>query len=311
MRRVGGNPRVPGPARASAPRVAGPGSRALRLMGLVTLGGTRLALQMTQLLVEFVADVVQSFQVLLGMLHAVLGLPAPLLVLGNPGGFLEKSTQFLGPRFDHARNHALFDHRVAACTEPGAEEHVGDVLAAAACAVEKVRGDAVAADRALDRDLAESGILPAERAVGVVEDDFDHGLPDRLARIGAIEDDVGHRFTAQVLGRTFTHDPDQGVDDVGLAATVRSDDAGEVAGEGQSGGIDEGFEARDLDSGDAHGRQGYSIAIRAHNATRRSCVLLQLAVIQAKFTSRRDPIAGPARVPWGKVRDFVRPGSRA
>ena len=43
-----------------------------------------------------------------------------------------------------------------------------------------------------------------------------------------------------------------GVDDVRLAAAVRADDAGEIAGEADGGGIDEGFEAGELDLGQPH-----------------------------------------------------------
>jgi len=215
----------------------------LGLEGLIPFSGPRLALQMSELLVELVTNVAQPFEVLIGMLHAVLGFAAALLVFGNAGRLFEKGAQFFGPRLDDARNHALFDDRVAARAEAGAEEDVGDVLAPAARPVQEIGRYTVACYRALDRDLSETRVLPTDSAVGIVEHDFDHGLSDRFARVGSAEDDIGHRFAAQVLGRTFAHDPDQGVDDIGLAATVRTDDAGEVARERQRGGIDEGFEA--------------------------------------------------------------------
>ena len=64
----------------------------------------------------------------------------------------------------------------------------------------------------------------------------DLGGAGRFARIGPAEDDVAHRAAAKRLGRLLAHDPLDGVHDVGLAATIRSDDAGDVMVE-----VDRGF----------------------------------------------------------------------
>jgi hypothetical protein len=61
------------------------------------LGLAGLALQVLELLVDFLAQVVQALEVLARVAHARLGLLAALLVLGDAGGFLEIDAQVLGP----------------------------------------------------------------------------------------------------------------------------------------------------------------------------------------------------------------------
>ena len=121
-----------------------------RLEFLIALGGACLPLQVIELLFEFVTNVVQTGHVFPGMTHAVLGLAATFLVPGNAGGLFEKRAQLFRSGFDHARDHALLNDRVAACANTGAEKGVGDVLAPAACTVQIIGRDAVAADGALD-----------------------------------------------------------------------------------------------------------------------------------------------------------------
>ena len=61
-----------------------------------------------------------------------------------------------------------------------------------------------------------------------------------------------HGVAAQVLGGQLAHDPAHGVDDVRLAAAVGPDDAGEIAGKADRGGIGERLESGDFDLGQAH-----------------------------------------------------------
>src|SRR5690606_30153515 len=111
----------------------------------VLLGLARLAGQVLELLADFLAQVVEAVEILAGVADAVLGLAAPLLVLGDAGRLLEVDPQLLGLGLDHLADHALLDDRVAARAQAGTEEQVGDVPAAAAGAVEVVAALAVAA----------------------------------------------------------------------------------------------------------------------------------------------------------------------
>ncbi|KAG1395420.1 hypothetical protein G6F59_014006 [Rhizopus arrhizus] len=190
------------------------------------------------------------------MADAGLGFLAALLVLGDAGRLFQVHAQVFRARLDDLADHALLDDRVAARAQAGAEEQVGDVAATALGAVEIVVAGAVAADRALDRDFVERGVFAGNRMVGVVEDQLDGGLRDRLAGVGAGEDHVGQRVAAQAAGRTFAHDPAHGVDDVRLAAAIGPHHAGHVGRQVQGGRIDERLEAGQLDRGKTHRGSG-------------------------------------------------------
>ena len=210
----------------------------LRLHFAIALCGARLALQVADLLFDLITQVVEPIEVLARVPDARLGLAAPFLVPGNARRFLEVHPQLLGLGLDKARDHSLLDDRVTARTEPGAEKKAGDVLAATARPVEEIVRGPVARQHPSGGDLAETGVLPAHRTIRVVEHQLDGRRADRLAGTRAVEYDVGHRIAAQVLGRAFTHDPSHCVDDVGFTATVRTDDADQVAGESDRGRID-------------------------------------------------------------------------
>jgi hypothetical protein len=213
----------------------------------ISLRRAGLTLEMLKLPVEFLTDVVEPVQVFPGMANPVLGLPATLLVLRDPGCFLKVDPQVFGFRLDELADHPLLDDGVAARTESRAEEDVHDVPAPAFVAVEEVGGLGFPGDLAPNRDLGVCRVLAADPPVLVAEDQLDAGDRRGLARIGTVEDDVGEVFTAQLLRRTFTHDPSNRVDDVGLAATVRANDGAPIAGEDDGCRVDERLEASELD----------------------------------------------------------------
>ena len=222
------------------------------LQRLVTPRSRGLPLQVAQLLLDLVAQVGEPRQVLAGVRNAGLGLAAALLVARDAGRLLEERAHLVGLGLDHARDHVLLDDRVTARAQAGAQEQLGDVLAPAADAVQEIRRGTVARDDALQRDFRVARVLAAELAVGVVEHQFDGRVAHGLARARAVEDDVRHRFAAQVLRRDLAHDPAHGVDDVRLAAAVGADHADQVAREIDAGRVHEGLESGQLDLGQAH-----------------------------------------------------------
>ena len=111
---------------------------------LVAARGRGLALQVADLLVDFVAHVLQALEVLARVGDARLGFLAAFLVTRDAGGFFDEGAHVIGLRLDDARDHALLDDGVAAAAEAGAEEQLGDVLAAAARAVQEIVRGAVA-----------------------------------------------------------------------------------------------------------------------------------------------------------------------
>src|SRR6185437_11855952 len=238
--------------------------RALFLQFLPAFGGARLPVQMIELLLDFLAYVLDAVEVLARGLDAAFGFLAAFLVTRDAGGFFQVDAQLLGTRFDDVGNHALLDDGITARAQARAEEQVGNVAAAAAHAVQEVIGLRVAADRALHRHFVEGRVLTAQRGVGVVEDQFDRSLTDRLATRRSGKDHVGDRLSAQAAGRAFAHHPADRVDDVGLAAAVGAADAGEVGRKVQDGRIDERLESGQLDGREAHRsvRVGYAMMRR-------------------------------------------------
>src|SRR3982751_1496529 len=138
----------------------------LALVALPAFGGTRLALQMRELLLDFVAHVAHAIEVLACRLDATFRFLAALLVLRDAGRFFEMVAKLLGRRFDDLADHALLDDRIAPRAKTGAEEHIGDIAPAAAHAVEEILRLPVAAHGSLDRDLVVARVLALPLAVG-------------------------------------------------------------------------------------------------------------------------------------------------
>ncbi len=86
----------------------------------------------------------------------------------------------------------------------------------------------------------------------VVERERDLGEIMRAAGLAAAEDDVLHRPPAQVPGALLPHAPPDRIDDVRLAATVRTDNRKNVVVEVQDGSVDERLEADKLELLDLH-----------------------------------------------------------
>ncbi|MNX42484.1 hypothetical protein D3C86_729080 [compost metagenome] len=188
----------------------------------------------------------------MGAADAVFGLAAALFIFRDAGRFFDEVAQVFRLGFDQLGDHPLLDDRVTARAQTGAEEDIGDVATPAFGAVEVIRGLAVAGDFTANRNLGVGGVLAQQRAVGVVENQFDTGLTHRFAAGRAVEDDVGHRLATEVLRRTLAHHPAYGVDDVRLAATIGPDHRRHVTGEVHRGRVDEGFESRQFDALEPH-----------------------------------------------------------
>ena len=80
-------------------------------------------------------------------------------------------------------------------------------------------------------------------AIGIVEIKRDFSGVARRAVAGTREDHVIHAGCAHVLVGILAHHPAQRFDEVGLAAAVRPDDAGQPPLDDEFRRLDEGFEA--------------------------------------------------------------------
>ena len=212
-----------------------------------------LAFEARELAVQLIANIGETLEVFLGATHAVFGIAAALLVLGDARRFLDKYPQLFRLGLDQLGDHALLDDGVTAWTETGTQEQVGHVATAALLTVQVVVVLAIAGYPALDRDLGKGRILARQLAFGIVEHQLDRCLAHRFAAAGTIEDDVRHGVTAQVLRRGLTHYPTHGVNGVGLTTAIGADHGAEIGGEVDGGRVDEGLEPGQLDALQTHG----------------------------------------------------------
>ena len=213
-----------------------------------------LLLELVEVAVELAQDVFDPREVLARVLQARLGLAPALLVFRDARRLFEEEAQLLRLALDDPRDRALADDRVGARAEAGAEEDVLDVAPAHRLAVDVIAARAVARQHALDRDFGETIPGAAGARLGVVEDELDAGAAGGLPQVRAVEDHVLHRLAAKLARLAFAEHPADGVDDVRLAAAVRSDDANQLAGKLEVGRFDERLEAREPDRVKTHGR---------------------------------------------------------
>ena len=215
------------------------------VVGQVPIAGrlAGLPLEALELGLEGRDDVVEALQVALGGAQAQLGLVPAGVQAGDPGGLLQQGPAPGRLGVDQRADPALADQRgrVRAGRRIGEQEL--DVLGAMLAAVDPVGRAAAALDLSGDLKLVQLGEVAAGGAVAVVQGERDLGQVARRARGAAGEDDVVHLAAAHALGRGLAHDPAQGLDEVGLAASVGADDPGQARRDDQLRRIDEGLKA--------------------------------------------------------------------
>src|SRR5262249_9551639 len=131
--------------------------------------------------------------------------------------------------------------------ERGVEGEVALVLQLRGRVVDQVLALAVLAEAARHLHLRRRMGQPAG---GVVEEERDLGVVD--ARRLAAVDDVGHARAAQPRGPLLAEGPLDRVDEVALAAAVRTDDGGDAVADRERGPLRERLESVHLDLGELH-----------------------------------------------------------
>ena len=160
---------------------------------------------------------------------------------GNAGGFLQHPAALVGPRLDDFADPALMHQCRRARTGRGVGEQHGDVAGAHLAAVDAEVRAFLAQDAA--RDFQRLGVVEGRRrpAVGVVDRDGDLGMVARRAPGIAGEDDVVHLGAAHGLVGGLAHDPAHGLHQIGFAAAVGTDHAGQSRFDDKVGRFNEGF----------------------------------------------------------------------
>ena len=202
-----------------------------------------LALQRADLALHLFDDVADAKQVRLGRLQLPHRLFLLAFVFRDAGRFFEHRAPVFRAGAEDQVDLALLHDRVGAAADAGIGEERLDIAQPADRLVEEILGVAVAKDAPGDAHLVP---VDAELLLAVGEGQRDFGKADRLARIRAAENDVGHFAAAQRFGRLLAEHPADGIEDVGFAAAVRPDDGGDAFVEIEDRFVGERLEADEL-----------------------------------------------------------------
>ncbi len=201
---------------------------------LVALGLLRLPPQAGDLAVEPGHEVFEPGKVGLGLAQLALGIAAADVEAGDPRRLFQHHPPFGRLGGDHLGDLALADQRGGVRAGGCIGEDQRHVLGAHVAAVDAIGAARAALDPAGDLEFL---------AVGGDGVQHDFGEVARRALRGAGEDDVFHPARAHRLGRVFAHHPADRFEQVGLAAAIGPDDAGQPGFDAQFSRFDEALEA--------------------------------------------------------------------
>src|ERR1019366_5963472 len=204
----------------------------------IALGLGGLPLERIHLPRDFLQDVVDARQVLLGALQLGFGQTLPGLELGNPGRLFDHRAPVLRLGTQNLPDAPLLDDGVAFRAQAGAHEQVLDIAQAGGTAVDQVFAFPGTVQPARDGDVRVLRRVPAFHRLKLVHRIFlvqfrihqrhGHvGHAERFAVARPREDHVFHAGPAQALGRLFAQHPTDGIADVALAAAVGADNGGD------------------------------------------------------------------------------------
>ena len=187
----------------------------------------RLTLQRIDLLRQLPDHVFKPVEVCFRRLQPQLRLMTARMQAGDTGGFFQHAAALLGLRLDDFADAALMHEGRRTRARRGVREQKLHVACAHLAAVETIERALLAFDAAPDFERLVFVELRGRGAVRVVEKQHHLGGVARRAGVGAGEDHVFHAGGAQRLVGGFAHHPAQRFDQIGLAAAVRADHAGQ------------------------------------------------------------------------------------
>ena len=217
----------------------------------VALRLARLLAQAAMLLLERGQEVLQPDQIGFGRLQLELGLVASGLQAGDACGRLEQPPPIGGLGLDQAADLALAHDRGAARARGRIGEQQLDVARAHLAAVDPERRAEAASDPPGQLELV---VVAELRPCPVDPPQLHRDVGEIVSRPrrGAGEDHVVHLAAAQAARRGLAHHPAQGLDEVRLAAAVRTHDPGQAGLDQQLGRVDERLESGQAQLGDLH-----------------------------------------------------------
>ena len=221
----------------------------------VAAGLPRLLLEPAQLRFEGLDDVVEALQVGLRRAQPQLGLVPAGVEAGDPGRLFQERAPVGRLGVDQGADTALADQRRRVGPGRGVGEQQLDVARPDVAAVDPVVGPVAPFDAPDHRQFVPVVQAGGRAAVAVVQGDLDLGDVAGRAPGAAREDHVLHLAAAHALGRGFPHGPAQRLDEIGLAAAVRPDDARQAGVDEDLCRIYKGLEARQTQLGELDHRR--------------------------------------------------------
>ena len=178
---------------------------------LVTSGFARLSLQRANLPLYLFNDVADPQKICLRGFQFTQRLALLVFVFCDSGSFFKDRAAIFRTRAQDHVDLALFHHRISGARHAGVGEKTLDIAQAAGGFVEQIFGIAVAIHPTGHADVVPFNIQLI-CAIGKRERNL--GKADRLARIGAIENDVGHFIAAERLGGLLAKHPAHSVEHI-------------------------------------------------------------------------------------------------
>ena len=202
----------------------------------------RLLLQAFHLAGELADHVLDAGEVGFGRLQPQLGFVAAGMQAGDAGGVFQHAAALLGLGLDDLADLALVHQRRRTRAGRGIGEQDLHVAGAHVAAVDAIDRAGLALDAA--GDFQELAVVDRGRrgAIGIVDRHHHFGVVARRAVAGAGEDHRVHVGGAQRFVRGLAHRPAQRLDQVRLAAAVRTDHAGQAGLDHEVGGFNERLE---------------------------------------------------------------------
>ena len=166
----------------------------IREQRLISPRLARLALQRTDLPFDLFNDVADAQQIRFSRFELAQRFALLRLIFCNPGRFFKNRAAIFRARAQDQIDLALLHHRVSAARDARVGKKILNVAQTAQRFVQKIFGVAVAINAA-----RHAHIVPIDselgRAIGQRERDF--GETERLARVGPVENDIGHFAAAK------------------------------------------------------------------------------------------------------------------
>ena len=215
----------------------------------------RLLLQAFHLAGELADHVLDAGEVGFGRPQSQFGFVAAGMQAGDPGGIFQHAPALLGLGLDDLADLALVDEGRRARAGRGIREQDLHVAGADVAAVDAIDGTGLALDAA--GDFQELAVIDGGRrgAIGVVDRHDHFGVVARRAVAGTGEDHGVHVGGAQRFVRGLAHRPAQRLDQIRLAATVRTNDAGEAGFDHEISRFDERLETMEAKTRQLHKSQ--------------------------------------------------------